>query len=308
LSNSESGPFSELPHIAEEQWAACEADGDYWPVAFEYYKYVGHLCSVCSNIDRRSPAVHELSTLEFGVLVGLLNRCARLMLANLSLFSSRLFRETTTIVDRCIFESCIKLAWLCQQNSPESLERFLADGLKAELELKDHVEANVAGRGGAVLPIEQRMVAATNALLESADLDAAAVLAAKKLPDLASMMRDLGLERLHYVVLQRGGSHSVHGTWPALRRDFLELDGEGELVARDHDCATQVDQLVVTMLHVLIALNSFVGHVFEDDVRKAFAALFADVNGELKRLYERVVGQDFDVPAADGQGSGDSVP
>jgi len=47
------------------------------------------------------------------------------------------------------------------------------------------------------------------------------VLTTKKLPDMASMLLDLGENRISYVVLERYGSHHVHGSWPSLRAHYL---------------------------------------------------------------------------------------
>ena len=63
-----------------------------------------------------------------------------------------------TIVDRCIFESGVKIIWLCTDSSQEKFTRYLADGLKTELEFKAKIDSNIAARGGDALRIETRML------------------------------------------------------------------------------------------------------------------------------------------------------
>ena len=93
-----------------------------------------------------------MSPQRYYVLIGLLNRCARLMLSNVALSHERKFGETTAIVDRCIFESAVKIIWLCHAASDEEFTRYLADGLKTEVEFKARIEADIAANGGATLP------------------------------------------------------------------------------------------------------------------------------------------------------------
>jgi hypothetical protein len=90
--------------------------------------------------------------------MGLVNRCARLMLSNVALSHDGKFGETTAIVDRCIFESALKIIWLCRSASQEEFTRYIATGLKTELEFKAAIEANIMANDGVPVPIEKRML------------------------------------------------------------------------------------------------------------------------------------------------------
>jgi hypothetical protein len=153
------------------------------------------------------------------------------MLANLTLSNQGLLGETTAIVDRCIFESCVKVQWRCKQASGDFFERFIAEGLKTELAIKSQIETKIAFRGGAILPIEQRMLRSIERCLRTSSLNDGQIANSKKMPDLASMLDVLGNERLTYVVGQKIGSHHVHGTWPSLLLHYLEWGRRRELSA-----------------------------------------------------------------------------
>ena len=115
----------DAPTFSDEEMQRCRGSGDYKPVLFEWYKFVGSLCCVAAFIRPDSPAYCVISPQHYYVLIGLLNRCARLMLSNVVLSHERKFGETTAIVDRCIFESAVKIIWLCHSASDEEFARSL---------------------------------------------------------------------------------------------------------------------------------------------------------------------------------------
>ncbi len=154
-------PFDPLPHppsFTGKEMRHCKETGDYRPILFEWYKFVSSLNLVVAHIQRETPAFKTVPDQHFHILVGLLNRCARLMLSNVALSHEGKFGETTAIVDRCIFESGVKIIWLCTGSSQEKFTRYLADGLKTELEFKAKIDSNIAVRHGEVLRIETRML------------------------------------------------------------------------------------------------------------------------------------------------------
>ena len=109
----------------------CKEVDDYTPILFGWYKFVGGLLSSFEHTTG-SPAYRQISQQHYHILIGLLNRCARLMLSNIALSHEGRFGETTAIVDRRIFESGVKLIWLCIDPCQEKFTRYLVDGLKTE--------------------------------------------------------------------------------------------------------------------------------------------------------------------------------
>ncbi|MGY3388307.1 hypothetical protein ACVWW6_000898 [Bradyrhizobium sp. USDA 3311] len=288
---SDEKPFTPLPRapsFTDEEVRHCKEAGDYRPILFEWYKFVGSLNAVVAHIQRESPAFRPIPDKQFNVLVGLLNRCARLMLSNVALSHEGKFGETTAIVDRCIFESAVKIIWLCFDASSEKFTRYLADGLKTELEFKAKIEANIGAREGEALQIEKRMLTSISNHMAAADLTEAQISEAKKLPDLASMLSIIGFDRLIYITAQKIGSHHVHGTWPSLLFHYLEEEprGSGTFVPRDHNCSTHVNQFMFVPLIVLAALSAYINYVFEStDEAKAFCDLFESAEKEIMQVY-----------------------
>ncbi len=284
------------PEISDAQMQKCRETGDYMPVLFEWYKFVGHLCIFFALIQRESPAVREVASIHYAILTGLLNRCARLMLSNIALSHNGRFGETTALLDRCIFESCLKVEWLCYKGTDESFRRYLADGLKTEVELKAEIEGNIASRESSeVLNIEKRMLASIRRHMALAGLSEEEIQKTKKLPDTAAMINDLGYQRLMYVVGQRLGSHHVHGTWPSLLLHYLEPGDDGTLSLRDHNCDTHPNQFVMVPLQVLRTVAAFIRFIFESEENiKPIDGLLESVQDEILKINAEMVGEDFD--------------
>ena len=281
------------PVITEEDLNKCRKSGDFCPILFEWYKYVGSLCNFYSCIQQDSPAIRSIPPIQYYILVGLLNRCSRLMLSNVALSHEGLFGETTNIIDRCITESATKIAWLCHHRKDDYFNRFLSEGLKTELEFKKVIEKAINDRGKPI-KIEERMLKSIRNHINSSGLSESEIETAKKLPDMAAMIDSLGHDRLMYIVIQRMGSHHVHGTWPSLRLHYLEEEN-GILHPRDHDCETHVNQYVFIPILVLTAMKSFIDFICKDEAdREAFQQVPNAIEEEIMKINEEVVGEDFE--------------
>lgn len=280
------------PEIDPDTIEQCRKVSDFRPVLFEWYKYVGLITNQIACIRRDSPALAASEPVHYAVLVGLLNRCARLMLANVALSSTGRFGETTSIVDRCILESAIKVMWLCTNPSAERFDRLIADGLKTELEFEERIKGKIQRRSSP-LTIESRMLRSIDNHIRESGLSREYISASKKTPDLASMIAGLGEDRLFYVIVQRIGSHHVHGTWPSLLFHYLK-QVDAELVPRDHDCTTDTYQFVFVPVLVVRALQAFVALACAvEDLRTELDATLASVAEEIMALGREAAVVDF---------------
>jgi Family of unknown function (DUF5677) len=278
----------DAPTFSDEDIQHCRDTGDYKPILFEWYKFVGSLCFVAVHIMPESPACRTISPQHYYVLSGLLNRCARLMLSNVALSCERKSGETTAILDRCIFESAVKIIWLCHSASDEEFTRYLADGLKTELELKTRIEANIASNDGTILPIEARMLKSIANHIDASGLTEKDIASAKKQRDLAAMIDGLGLDRLLYIVAQKIGSHHIHGTWPALLFHYLEKRDKAGAFAFGPSvdpCDTHINQFMFVPLIVLDAMSAFVRHTLKGTEAEEFCKLLASTQEEIMRVY-----------------------
>jgi hypothetical protein len=283
------------PAFTEEELKKCHNTGDYSPILFEWYKFSGELCNFFARIHPESAALRPLDNLHYAVLIGLLNRCSRLMLSNVALSHKGLFGETTAIIDRCIFESSVKIIWLCSENSKERFEHFLADGLKAELKLKNTIIENIAGRNNKPLIIEERMLTSIDRYISLSSLTEQQINSAPKLTSLFDMIKGKQNDLL-YTVAQKMGSHHIHGTWPSLLLHYIELGEDGFYSPRDHNCETHVNQYVSILFYVLQAMDAFVRFIFHtpEDINPLLE-LIASIKKEVEKINKDVVGNDFDL-------------
>ena len=293
---SEPFKFPNPPSITEAVLQRCRDSGDFCPVLFEWYKYVAIIANYFSCLRQDSPAVREIQHPHYAVLIGLLNRCSRLMHSNVALSHEGLFGETTAIIDRCIFETSVRVVWLCRQRSDEAFSRYFAEGLKTELALKDRINENVAARSTGQLAIEQRMLGSIQRCIQTSGLTETQIKESKKLPDLASMIESLKHDRLMYIVGQKIGSHHVHGTWPSLLFHYLDKDEDGTWHPRDHNCSTHVNQYVFVPLVVLSAVKAFIDFIMnETDEAIAMRGVIESIEQEIVAVNHEAVGTDFEL-------------
>lgn len=283
------------PEITESDLQKCRDTGDYCPVMFEWYKYVSQIASFYASIQLDSPAIKNLPKIHHSVLIGLLNRCSRLMFSNVALSHEGLFGETTSIIDRSIFESAIKLSWLCFKGDADSFDRFIAEGLKTEIELKSKIESNIEKRGGDQIAIEKRMLNSIGNYIDKSELTEEQIQNSKKLPNLAQMIEAVGHDRLAYIVGQKIGSHHVHGTWVSLWFHYLDEE-DGIVHPRDHNVPTHVNQYAYVPLVVLDAIAAYIKFIcIEEDDAMGMTLLIDGVGEEIEKVFQEVLGSDNDV-------------
>jgi hypothetical protein len=239
-------PFPLPPSFTGAEFEACRKSGDYCPILFEWYKYTGLIANTVASINRRSPAAKPVHNSHYGALIGLLNRCSRLRLDNVALSHEGLYEVTKALIHRCIFESCVKVQWLCLQASDESFGRYIADGLKAELALKGEIESRIASRAGAILPIEQRMLDSITRCSSTSEPTEGQISGAKKLPDLATMLGAFGRDKLAYVVGQKIGLITSTEPGRAFCFTILNKMTMGRFILA-----------IITFLHTSISTSSF---------------------------------------------------
>ena len=283
--------FYSIPTPTEADWAEYARIG-FEPLFFEWYKFVISILNVLSAIQPDSPNFHCTDPRHYYVLSGLLHRCVRLMFANVALSGEGAFGETTSIVDRCICETAIKIEWLCQRDSSERIVGYLKYSLRPELEFSEEINAKIMARG-AQLPIESRMLKSIENHIGAAGVTREEISGCKKLPDLAAMLADLGEQRLSYVIVQRMGSHHIHGTWPSLLTHYLSEmeDFPGYRFSPRHNSVTMpVSQYVYGCIFVLQAAIAYSSFFLEAEDADSFSALCADTLREIIEHHHRALG------------------
>src|SRR5271169_439372 len=73
------------PIFTEAEMAECRKTNLYMPIIYEWYKYVGMMAFFIGHIMPESPAFRSVPSQHYYILMGLLNRCGRLILSNVAL-------------------------------------------------------------------------------------------------------------------------------------------------------------------------------------------------------------------------------
>lgn len=58
------------PKFSDAQLKKWRESGNFMPMLFEWYKFVGHLCIFFALIKQESPAVREFPQIQYSVLTG----------------------------------------------------------------------------------------------------------------------------------------------------------------------------------------------------------------------------------------------
>jgi hypothetical protein len=250
------------PKFSSEYIAECKSKGDLRHILFEYYKYIARLSNAYGRIDYDSPAIRKIGNRDYIILVAMLQRFARLMLSNLTLGQNGKNLETIGIIDRSIVESAVKTCWLCTSPLADRFDRFIADGFKADIELKWQLKSIIENRGHALV-IENRMIKSIEKRISNSGFTEAQLVAIKKLPDVASMIDFVFKDRVNYVIEYKIGSHFVHGSWNDLMANYIEEE-DGVLSPRQESREFNDNQFLNVATLVVEALKRFSVYVVEE--------------------------------------------
>jgi len=98
-----------------------------------------------------------------------------------------------------------------------------------------------------------------------------------------------------YVINQKIGSHSTHGTWTNLMKYYLEFE-DNEFHLRDHNVEVQSIQFISSSLHVLNAVIAYIKYVIADEeIREKLLGIFVDIQQEIFEIYKNTRNNDFSI-------------
>ena len=220
--------------VDAEVLAACQENNQFGTLSFHLYREGAILVWVTCNCYYSDTGKISL-TRNQAVCTGLLSRISKIMTSVLKLSSDSEHGETVQILSRSVIESCIDLQYLLAKDEDAIYERFVRTGLKGERELYDLIQANIAGRNGQELEIEQSMLLSIERTCEDSGV---------KIEDINPKEGSWGgsyRDRLQatglgdgYPILQGMTSQAVHGSWSDLIRNYLEKSPEGFKPKPDH--------------------------------------------------------------------------
>lgn len=280
-----------FPDFSESDLKEMERNEDWSPIAFEWYRYTSNLALTLSSVRQDTPRLRFISRRNYITLASLLSRCSRLMYANIALTHERKFAEASSIVDRSIFETAVKIRWLILESTTEKFDQLIASGLRTELALKKLIEKRIESNDGEMSALEERMLVSVENQIRVGQLDEKQIWGSKKLPSIESMMKSIGDSSLDYVVMQRIGSHHVHGTWSSLLTHYLQVDekDEGEEIDLSYEeHAPNIFQYISIARYVLKAIEDYANFLFLDEQhREVLRNVFDIVITELNDLTQK---------------------
>lgn len=282
---SDSDLFIELPEppsFSDEDIAAIRDLEHAGHVFFEWLRYAGECAVFFSYLLPDSPAVATVSKVEYSVFIGHLHRCAKLTMAYLELAQNRKYGEATMVLDRCIFETSLRLIWLLSDDTQNRVNRYLASSVRADIKFRSEIEHRINGKGGDVSPIEERMLDSIRRTINSTGMSEEQIKSTKKLPPLDTMLSQLGVERLTYLVNQAIGSHAVHGTWTHLRLNYMDRSTETLALLPD-DIDPHANNMATSALWILRAVVAFLEQSTNIEIT---SSVIGKIQCEMEDLYE----------------------
>lgn len=137
--------------------------------------------------------------------------------------------ETSFILGRLVFETVVNIRYLVLEYSPELVASYIEHSFRHEAKLLALIRANIAARGGDVLPIEDRMLKSIHRSAAAAGIDVDKF-KPQKGPwggkNLFEKAAAVGCEDA-YLAAFGGASHSVHGNWHEIYGKHLHWDKNG---------------------------------------------------------------------------------
>ena len=199
-------------------------------VAFELYKEALSVVNLAAHLLDEEASVKGGWPRDQAICAGLMVRIAKFMVVVTQLSAKGNRADVVSALNRSIMESAINLEFLVRANDGKYFDQFVRFSLGPERELYDMIQANIAARGGAELPIELRMLESINIVCRASGVKIEEIDRKHRDwgGDIRQRLKALGKEE-QYVGMQRMPSHAVHGTWVDLYQNHLEHDSKTDV-------------------------------------------------------------------------------
>lgn len=258
---------------------AFKSEHEYIGLSVELLIEAGSYVCVAGNI---APPAGKAWNRHEAVLVGHLVRLYKLISALLDQTCQHR-RETSFIFARLAFECIVNLMFIIKNDRPEIVQSYVEHSLRHEKRLRDRIRANIAARGGEILPIEKRMLASIERSAKESGVNLDRIDPPKNWAgkNLFEKAQDVGLDEA-YLGAFAGPSHSVHGNW----QDLLEyhLEAEDGCFSSDFEWHPPRPQLLTAVAHLaVITLREFFSEII-GPAGNAVAEKLPDLHERIQRL------------------------
>lgn len=290
--------FAPVPIYSDEEVLALSRRKEAQIVFFDWLKSAtGEACKLAFMLESQ-PLLRPVPHIQYAVTTGLLNRICRLgrSVIIMTREQDNDLGEAVMVLQRSIFESCIRLSWLCLDNSSVRFDQFLADSIQVDQKLKKHIEGQIARNDGEILPVESRLLTSIENRQRATGLSDTALRSIKQIPNLKDMLVSVHgavynnsspmITDRTYLMGQSMGSHAVHGSWANLVANFLEETDNFVFKANGNIIETDLSQFADISLCILEACITFVLWRFNDsDAARETAEDLAFCRTEIQRQF-----------------------
>jgi Family of unknown function (DUF5677) len=266
------------PCYSDEEILALARQNQAQSIFFDWLKFAAGRAVIFAFMIETQASVRSVPHIQYAVTTGLLNRIGRLgrSVVQVAHDEENDIGEVAMIMQRCIFESCTTLTWLCMDHSADRFVQFLASSWQEDMKFKKHIEAQISSNNGEALPVETRLLQTISNREVATGLSEATLKAIKSKPNLRDMLSAIhdkvyinssqNFKDREYFTSQTMGSHAVHGSWANLLANFLEEAGEFKFAPRATAIETDLSQFADIAKNILQACISFTLWRFQDSI------------------------------------------
>jgi hypothetical protein len=230
LTFADVAPDSEY-ELDQDALAAAVEEEPFVDASFELLKDVTHDVTILGNAGRIAADGTRIPfSRDEAVLGGLVVRTMKLLHGFLHGANDH-GAEIGNYFLRGIAETSLNLRFLIREDSPATFQAFVAHSFRNDKRLLDDIEKRVDGRGGVVLPIEQRMRESVDRTLRRSGLTLADIPSNRTntWPSFEARLTALNMGAT-YTGVFGGPSSYIHGTWHELLfYNLTDVEGGFEL-------------------------------------------------------------------------------
>lgn len=136
-------------------------------LVFELYKEASSVLNLAAHLLDEAANAKGGWPRNQAMCAGLMIRISKFMLVVTQLSAKRDRADVVFVLNRSILESAVNLEFLLTKNDAAIFDQFVKFSLGPERELYDSIQANIAERGGELLPIEKRMLDSINRVCQA---------------------------------------------------------------------------------------------------------------------------------------------
>lgn len=271
-----------IDSLTDEEIEKCKLSKNIHPLLFDRYKHVGGLCLKIGALIKDGSYMNNIENKHYGILVGLLMRCGRLMHSSLVLINAKNQEIAFRIINRCILETAVNIRFLILEGH-NAFDQYVYSSLRSDLALKKIIEAN-AERRGQYIPLERRMLSSISRLFAESGVKEGDIPSKKRKPDLKTILSKLGYSDDLYVVMQQLGSQPVHGDWSELMLEHIKFDGL-QYTPKESGPRIVDSEYILPGTFVLEAIKDHLQYCISDiQLLQGFLAIVSNLDQDFQKL------------------------